>query len=71
MNLFKRIIAAALLCCSLLTYTACREDDGSGGTFKYDISYNPGSLDPQTSTCAEPSTICCITWESSFSPILP
>lgn len=52
MNFFKRIIAAALLCCSLLTYTACREDDGSGGTFKYDISYNPGSLDPQTANDA-------------------
>ena len=52
MNLFKRILAAALLCCSLFTYTACREDDGSGGTFKYDISYNPGSLDPQTANDA-------------------
>ncbi len=52
MNLLKRIMAAALVCCSLLTYTACREDDGSGGTFKYDISYNPGSLDPQTANDA-------------------
>lgn len=48
MNLIKRIIAAALVCCSLFTYTACREDDGSGAIFKYDISMNPGSLDPQT-----------------------
>ncbi len=48
MNLIKRITAAVLTCCLLLTYTACKKDDGSGGTFKYNISYNPASLDPQT-----------------------
>ena len=30
----------------------CSEDDGSGGIFKYDISANPGSLDPQTAADA-------------------
>ncbi len=48
MNIFKRIMAAVLVCCTLFTYTACRDKDGSGATFKYDIAYNPGSLDPQT-----------------------
>lgn len=57
MNFIKRIIAAALVCCSLFTYTACRDDDGSGGTFKYDISYNPGSLDPQTANDANSDLI--------------
>ncbi|MGN0651191.1 MAG: ABC transporter substrate-binding protein, partial [Oscillospiraceae bacterium] len=28
--------------------TACKKDDGSGAIFKYDISENPCSLDPQT-----------------------
>lgn len=28
--------------------TACKKDDGSGAVFKYDISTNPQSLDPQT-----------------------
>lgn len=31
----------------MLTLTGCREDDGSGYIFKYDISANPGTLDPQ------------------------
>lgn len=31
----------------LLTTTACRDDDGSGYIFKYDIAYNPATLDPQ------------------------
>lgn len=31
----------------MITLTGCREDDGSGYIFKYDISANPGTLDPQ------------------------
>lgn len=31
----------------IMTLTACRDDDGSGYVFKYDIAYNPTTLDPQ------------------------
>lgn len=44
---FKRIVSAALCCCMILS-SGCVEKDGSGGIIKYDIAYNPGSLDPQT-----------------------
>lgn len=30
--------------------TGCFEKDGSDGVIKYDIAYNPGSLDPQTAS---------------------
>ena len=43
-----RIIIAAVLCCFIISMTGCFEKDGSDGVIKYDISYNPGSLDPQT-----------------------
>lgn len=46
---FRRIIAAAL-CCFILSMTGCFEKDGSDGVIKYDIAYNPGSLDPQTAS---------------------
>ena len=46
---FRRIIAAAL-CCFMLSMTGCFEKDGSDGVIKYDIAYNPGSLDPQTAS---------------------
>lgn len=49
MKLSKRL-AAALVCICLLFSTACTEDDGSGGIFKYNISANPQSLDPQYAT---------------------
>ena len=39
-------------CMCITTFSGCSEDDGSGGIFKYDISYNPGSLDPQTAADA-------------------
>ena len=44
---FKRIISVAL-CCFIISMTGCFEKDGSDGVIKYDIAYNPGSLDPQT-----------------------
>ena len=47
MKLLKRLSAAALVCICMLAQTACSEDDGSGGVFKYDIPANPQSLDPQ------------------------
>ena len=40
-------ITALLLCIGCLTMTSCKEDDGKGYVFGYDISSNPGSLDPQ------------------------
>ena len=43
----KRILAAAL-CCGIMLTSGCFERDGSDGVIKYDIAYNPGSLDPQT-----------------------
>lgn len=43
----KRIIALLACCLMLLSLTACNEDDGSGAVFKYDISANPKTLDPQ------------------------
>ncbi len=49
---FRRLAAALAVCMSLISFTACSEDDGSGGIFKYDIGYNPGSLDPQTAADA-------------------
>ncbi len=40
-------IFAFLLCLSCILLTSCKEDDGKGYVFGYDISSNPGSLDPQ------------------------
>ena len=40
-------ITALLLCIGCLAMTSCKEDDGKGYVFGYDISSNPGSLDPQ------------------------
>ncbi len=54
MTCFSRYIAAILaVCISITTLTACREEDGSGGIFKYDIASNPDSLDPQTALDSE------------------
>lgn len=43
--------AAVLLICQLC-FSGCEKDDGKGYIFGYDISANPGSLDPQ---CADDS----------------
>lgn len=45
----KRFLSAALCCVTLLT-SGCFENDGSDGVIKYDIAYDPGSLDPQTAS---------------------
>ena len=51
MNRHLKRIAAALLCCVITTSAAgCFEKDGKDGIIKYDIAYNPGSLDPQTAS---------------------
>ena len=50
-NRHLKRIAAALLCCVITTSAAgCFEKDGKDGIIKYDIAYNPGSLDPQTAS---------------------
>lgn len=49
----RRIAAALAVCIGVTTFGGCREDDGSGGIFKYDIGSNPGSLDPQTANDME------------------
>lgn len=46
-RLFRGILSAAL-CCVITASSGCMEKDGSDGVIKYDIAYNPGSLDPQT-----------------------
>lgn len=43
-----KAIALSLLTAAALTLSACSKDDGTGYIFKYDISSNPRTLDPQT-----------------------
>lgn len=52
-DLLKITAAAIAVCIGITTLSGCREEDGSGGIFKYDIAINPGSLDPQTAADAE------------------
>ncbi len=52
-NLLKRTIAAFAVCSNIIMLSGCREEDGSGGIFKYDIAINPGSLDPQSAADTE------------------
>ncbi len=40
-----------------ITLCSCREDDGSGYVFKYDITGNPGTLDPQSANDPNAETI--------------
>lgn len=42
-----RKIIAAVAAAAIACLTGCREDDGSGYIFKYDIPANPVTLDPQ------------------------
>lgn len=45
---FWNILITAVMILNILTiFTGCEEDDGSGHTFKYDLSSNPQNLDPQ------------------------
>lgn len=48
MNRLIRGFLCAALCCAIITMSGCMEKDGSDGIIKYDIAYNPGSLDPQS-----------------------
>lgn len=36
-----------MVICVLSLFSGCKEDDGSGHTFKYDLGSNPQNLDPQ------------------------
>lgn len=45
---FLNILITAVMILNVLTiFTGCEEDDGSGHTFKYNLSGNPQNLDPQ------------------------
>lgn len=44
----KRAAAAVLAAILLVCGSGCKEKDGSGAIFKYDIAANPVTLDPQT-----------------------
>lgn len=41
------LITAVMILNVLAIFTGCEEDDGSGYTFKYNLSSNPQNLDPQ------------------------
>ena len=49
--MIKRLTATVIMLSILVTmssfFTGCKEDDGKGYIFGYNISSNPGSLDPQ------------------------
>lgn len=59
-------ITALLLCISCLLMTSCKEDDGKGYVFGYDISSNPGSLDPQYASDRESYLIIGCIFEGLF-----
>ena len=46
-NFIKRALAAVIAAGAALCTAGCRNDDGSGYIFKYTITANPGTLDPQ------------------------
>ena len=55
-KLFKQIIAA-ITALTILTLTGCGKDSGTGRVFKYDISANPTTLDPQQANEPNSDTI--------------
>lgn len=59
-------IMALLLCIGCLLMTSCKEDDGKGYVFGYDISSNPGSLDPQYASDRESYLIIGCVFEGLF-----
>lgn len=46
-RIWSCLILAAMIINILVLFTGCEEDDGSGHTFKYNLSSNPQNLDPQ------------------------
>lgn len=59
-------ISAFLLCLCCAFFTSCKEDDGKGYVFGYDISSNPGSLDPQYASDRESYLIIGCVFEGLF-----
>lgn len=59
-------ISAFLLCLCCIFFTSCKEDDGKGYVFGYDISSNPGSLDPQYASDRESYLIIGSVFEGLF-----
>lgn len=45
--MLKKITAVIAALTIIMTFAGCRRDSGLGRVFKYDISGNPGTLDPQ------------------------
>lgn len=59
-------ISAFLLCLCCAFFTSCKEDDGKGYVFGYDIPSNPGSLDPQYASDRESYLIIGSVFEGLF-----
>lgn len=55
MKKFKKILAVFSVLVLILTLVGCRKDDGLDRVFKYDISANPQTLDPQQAN--EPNSV--------------
>lgn len=56
-KLLRKITAVFAAFTIMSTLTACREDNGLGRVFKYDISDNPTTLDPQQANEPNSNTI--------------
>lgn len=56
-NIIRKIIAVFTAITIISVFTACRKDDGLGHVFKYDISANPATLDPQQASEPNSNTI--------------
>ena len=55
--MLKQIIALLAVLAVIITLTGCRRDSGLGRVFKYDISGNPTTLDPQQANEPNSTTI--------------
>lgn len=55
--MFRQIAAMFAALTMMFALTACRKDDGMGRVFKYDISANPETLDPQQANDSNSNTI--------------
>ena len=58
-NFIKRALAAVIAAGAALCTAGCRNDDGSGYIFKYTITANPGTLDPQIANDPNAEVIIC------------
>lgn len=55
----RRALAAVLAAGLAICTAGCREDDGSGYIFKYTITANPGTLDPQIANDPNAEVVIC------------